>query len=178
MLSKIVRALKKSKRFRNWKYIVIHHSATVDNPQTDNWEAIRRWHTGENPQSPLNWRDIGYHLGFEYVNGKPEVRYGRSLSVSGAHASVKGNRYFNEKGIGFCIIGNFEVQHPPQSLLKLAQLMAMQYQFLFDIPRQNVIGHNEATALLNKGVPLTACPGTFLDMDDFRNNVKGDSICY
>lgn len=144
----------------NWvdfTYIVIHHSLTEDRQVVD-WNAIRRYHVKEK-----GWLDIGYHSGIEIVNGKLEIMVGRLLSRQGAHAYG-----FNDKAIGICIVGDFDIKKPDTKKLKIAAVLVKKYMKVFGIQVKNVIGHNEVFALLNWHRTKT-CPGLRFDMDEFRS---------
>jgi hypothetical protein len=123
-----------------WTDIIIHHSATHDDGFKHDWEAIRHFHKSwrldgkiitpeqgkalfDNPDNVGNllmpWREIGYHLGLERVDGGGLVlQYGRPLTMQGAHCLG-----MNGCGIGICVVGNFDKETPRDDLyFKLAEL--------------------------------------------------------
>jgi N-acetyl-anhydromuramyl-L-alanine amidase AmpD len=154
--------------YRMWQWIVIHHSATRDQ-KTNDWETIRRWHTGEHPQSNLRWKDIGYHFGVEREDKKIKLRKGRDLRTIGAHAG-SGNKMFNQFGLGVCIIGNFDTTKPDDELIDTAAKLCHQLCYMFDIPYNNIIGHREVYKYFQMDQQKT-CPGTNFDMARFRKLV-------
>jgi len=151
---------------REWKYIVIHHSATKDSRTGRATEAIRRYHIEQK-----GWRDIGYHYLIEYLpDGLPTLRTGRGLSEIGAHVYIKDIDqpwYFNQNAIGICIVGDFDRARPPEDKLKFTAQLVRQLMWLCEIPKEDVIGHGEAHE--RKGSRLIrTCPGNLFNMDKFR----------
>lgn len=175
---------------RTWKGIVWHHSATPDGA-SKNWDAIKRYHTsyridgeivteveyqrrlaanqGKSFQTP--WRDIGYHGGTEWVNGKLEFYWGRPLNEVGAHAGVHGvSNVFNADYIGLCAVGDFDKAPPRLEHWDFNLRLTRAIMESFRIPTSQVIGHREVFDRL--GVPRQkTCPGTAWDMDRFRSEL-------
>lgn len=61
--------------------VFIHCSAS-DNPEHDNVETVRKWHTSPSPtDSSKPWQDIGYHY---YINKNGDIEAGRSLEKNPA----------------------------------------------------------------------------------------------
>lgn len=144
-------------------YIVIHHSLTKDS-DTVSWGAIRKYHV-----NTLGFRACGYHWGVERVNGFYEVLMGRFMDDTGAHCR---DAMMNQKGIGICCVGNWDLEEPPGDLLETTRKLCKWIMKLYDIPSQNVLGHWEAQAL--GGVAENArktCPGTKFDMEAFRGSL-------
>lgn len=138
---------------RDWKYIVIHHTAT----DTGSVESIHRTHLARKDANGNPWRGIGYHFVIGNGNGMPdgavEATFRWNEQLEGAHA---GDATFNQQGIGICLIGNFE-KHPPtdsqlRSLESLTQTLADRYGILPD----DIKGHGD--------VKSTACPGRLFPM--------------
>ena len=128
--------------------IIIHHSLTKDS-QTVSVGAIRNYHIDIN-----GWSDIGYHFLIEDLRGQTEIVVGRMPDRPGAHC--RGN---NLDSIGICVVGNFDLKHPPiQSWEKAVALVKyLKRVFKIDV----VLGHNELNA-------SKSCPGKYFDMDKFR----------
>lgn len=139
---------KPSAPLRDWKHIVIHHSAS----ESGSVESIHAAHLGKKDKNGKKWLGIGYH--FVIGNGKgmgdgeiePTFRWRQQLH--GAHA---GNEEYNQHGIGVCVVGNFE-NHAPSTaqLTSLKQLVAILKRD-YHINGNRVVGHRE--------VKSTACPG-------------------
>jgi N-acetylmuramoyl-L-alanine amidase len=143
-----------SGRSVNW--IVMHHSLTEDT-RVKNWEAIRKYHKEHN-----GWDDIGYHYGIDYIEEKPTLLEGRSLTKMGAH--TKG---LNRESIGICIVGNYDKVQPPEDKWELALKLVRTLMQEYGIPKENVIGHGEAQEMLHDSYRKT-CPGKRFNMNKFR----------
>jgi N-acetyl-anhydromuramyl-L-alanine amidase AmpD len=139
---------------RDWKWIVIHHSATPGGSMA----FFDKEHKAK------GWDGVGYHFvignGTESGDGQIEVTQRWPLQKWGAHAKTVDNR-FNEHGIGICLVGNFDVERPsPKQMQSLARLVAHLSQ-TYRISPQNVVGHKDTKA--------TDCPGRFVNMAAIRN---------
>jgi len=168
--------LKEAARKREWKYVIVHHSATKDSSIKD-WETIRKWHTGKigssDPKSPdfnkyvlKPMSDIGYHLGIEKVAGVPTVQLGRDFTKDGGHAIG-----FNRIGFGLCVVGNFDLAPPPPEIWDLTIETLCKIVEIFKIPVERVIGHRETYAL--RKVPIMkTCPGKQFDMEKLRSQLE------
>lgn len=151
------------------EYLVIHHSLTKDGVNAD-WESIRKYHIEVNL-----WNDIGYHFGIEKVKDDYLIMLGRSIGVHGAHVKDGG---FNSKSLGICIVGNWDIEEPPDkqwilSILFVDKLRDFLKSKGMIIKRENVIGHREAQQIA--GLPpekRKSCPGTKFNMDQFRSQLK------
>ena len=148
-----------------WEYIVLHHSLTADS-RTVSWGAIRRYHM--DPAGPYQMKDVGYHFGIELVNDYYEILIGRTLTEPGAHCKEAN---MNRRGIGICLIGNFDLAPPPEKQVERAVRVVTWLMGEFRIPRERVIGHRDSGLLVGsdwqKGQYKT-CPGRMLSMDHFR----------
>lgn len=177
---------------REWKGIVVHHSASPDGVNRD-WPGIIRYHTsyradfeivtkeeferrlaaheGKVFQKP--WAAVGYHFATEMVNGEPVFNWGRSLSMVGAHAGVAGvsNKY-NENYLGFVCIGNYDAISPDPKLWDFNLLVIRAFMDAFKISADNIIGHREVFDRLNVPRQKT-CPGKCFSMDRLRGELRG-----
>jgi hypothetical protein len=137
-----------------WRYIVIHHSATLRGSATtfhkDHLED-RGWDNG-----------LGYHFVIGNGQGSPDgaVEPGpRWLrQQTGAHCSTTDNRY-NEHGIGICLVGNFEVDHPTAAQLDSLERLVRLLCWVCDIPSTDVRVHGDLKS--------TLCPGRNFSLQDF-----------
>lgn len=151
---------------KKWEYIIVHHSLTKDG-NTVSWQAIRKYH-----KDILKWADIGYHFGIEIINGEIEILFGRSLLKDGAHTKELG---MNQKGIGVCIIGNFDLVAPDgAALLKLKELIKF-LKDVYEIETDNILGHREVG--IRAGYDwirkeYKSCPGEQFNMDMLRGEIK------
>lgn len=155
---------------RAWKYIIIHHSATVDG-RTNDWQAIKAWHTGKigspDPKSP-NFnpyiekpdRDIGYHFGIEYIDGKLTPLIGRGLDLPGAHCVGR-----NGDGIGICVVGNYDYQSPGHDQLFLLGSICRELMRKYGIGEFRIEPH--------RNFAQKTCPGRMFNMEKLKNYISG-----
>ena len=146
-----------------WKHIIIHHSLTRDG-LTVEWNAIRAYHKS------LGWDDIGYHAGIELV-GKAgaEPRYefqiGRPLDMQGAHTIGQ-----NDKAIGICIVGNFDIKEPEPVQYFLTASLCRAFQSRFGILTENINFHRDYS--------MKTCPGRRFDKNILRDYIAGITPAY
>lgn len=163
-----------------WSHVIVHHSLTGDRLNTDT-VAIRRFHTSfrqggdiiseqdyydkqEAGESGLvrPWKDIGYHWLVEKLSdGIPTLIQGRSMMMHGAHCREQG---MNRRGIGLCVIGNFDLAPPPEAVFEKAADSVSYLCRMYRIPIENVHGHRDFST-------YKSCPGNKFDMDYFRERV-------
>ncbi|MBI4719047.1 MAG: N-acetylmuramoyl-L-alanine amidase [Planctomycetes bacterium] len=100
-----------------WTTVVIHHSATP----TGSARAFDRFHRGK------GWDELGYHFVIGNGTGSPdgaiEVGPRWHKQKHGAHCKTPSN-YYNEHGVGICLVGDFTKSRPtPRQLASLQQLV-------------------------------------------------------
>jgi N-acetyl-anhydromuramyl-L-alanine amidase AmpD len=162
-----------------WSHVVVHHSWTGDSTLADT-VAIRNFHTAyrqwgniitedqyyalrdENAKGLVRpWQDIGYHWLVERLSdSRPWVIKGRSMMKHGAHCRDAG---MNRKGIGVCVVGNFDIAPPPEDIFEETADFVAWLCRMYRIPVDNVHGHRD---FANK-----SCPGEKFDMAYFRERV-------
>lgn len=133
---------------RDWKSIVLHHSATSGGSV----ESIDAVHRRQKDAEGKPWLGIGYH--FVVGNGRrmgdgeirPTFRWRKQLP--GAHA---GRREENERGIGICLIGNFDAAAPTAKQVAAVRVLVKTLAARYGIPRRRVLRHQDVAA--------TLCPG-------------------
>ncbi len=147
----------------NKTHLVIHHSATKDGTVPD-WPAIRRYHKDVN-----GWSNIGYHAGLEMVGNGVEVFLGRMPDKVGAHCR---ELHMNSRGIGICVVGNFDLGQPPELLWRALIELCAFFMRTYNISYNNVIGHREAQ-VMDPQVrrALKTCPGLQFNMDALRREL-------
>lgn len=142
---------------RKWEVFVVHHSTSAN----DTPEGMDRYH-----REDRGWRNgLGYHFvignGVNTEDGRVYVGSRWKRQITGAHCATDAGKYvgayrpknyFNARGIGICLVGNFETSSPtPRQLAALQQLI----NFLSPrtgVSTRAVYGHGEVTH-------RTACPG-------------------
>jgi hypothetical protein len=150
-----------------WQVIVVHHSASPKStPQGMNsWHLQRGWENG-----------LGYHFvignGIGYPDGEVFVGPRWKSQITGAHCKTGGGKFFgrsrpsgffNDHGIGVCLIGNLETSRPTaKQLATLRKLLAF-LSSKTGISSDEIYGHREVTH-------KTECPGRNVSMDGVRRS--------
>ena len=141
-----------------WTTIVLHHSAT----ERGSAAMFDRDHRGR------GWDELGYHFvignGRGAGDGQIEVGTRWNAQKHGAHCKTPDN-YFNEHGIGICLVGDFTRSRPTSR-----QLTALQQLLTFlcsqcRIRPDRVVSHGAVTG-------RTACPGRFFPVQNIRRAVS------
>lgn len=140
-----------------WTTIVLHHSATAHG----NAKSFDQYHRAK------GWNELGYHFvignGTSSGDGVIEMGSRWQSQKHGAHCKSPGN-YFNEHGIGICLVGDFNKTRPTQrqmaSLRRLVAFLCDQC----DIPESRVTTHGLVD---NK----TECPGRNFPIMSFRRSL-------
>ncbi len=145
---------------RAWNSIVLHHSATSagDVPTIDAVHRLQKDPDGK------PWLGIGYHFvvgnGHPMGDGEIQPTFRWLKQLAGAHA---GKRDYNERGIGICLIGNFDEVAPTArqlaSLRELVTTLARRHA----IPRERIVRHQDVQA--------TACPGRLFPWEQVVSDV-------
>ncbi len=154
-----------------WQTIVVHHSGTSAATPTgmDRYHRdVRKWSNG-----------LGYHFvignGVKYPDGQLYVGQRWKNQQTGAHCAAAEGRYlgrwrprnfFNEHGIGICLIGNFENERPTREQLRTLDELIRVLCGEAGVGADQVYGHGEITH-------KTACPGSNLNMHAVRRAVGG-----
>ena len=128
---------------RDWKHIVIHHSYT-DSGSEAIFDKYHRQQRG--------WLGVGYHFVIGNGNGSPdgaiEVTFRWEEQLQGAHAGVE---EYNQRGIGICLVGDFERGYPTTKQMASLVALVNYLQQRCRIPASQV--------LLHRHLKVTECPG-------------------
>lgn len=131
-----------------WRYIVIHHSAT-DNGNAAAFDAYHRDKKG--------WDELGYHFVIGNGNGAPDgrVEVGSRWPKQkwGAHCGGTPDNEYNKYGIGICVVGDFSRHMPSRGQLASLRKLTVYLAQTYNIPQKNIIGHRDAPNA------NTTCPG-------------------
>jgi len=143
----------------NWKYIVIHHSATDDG----NAEIFDKCHKKRGMENGL-----AYH--FVINNGRSgtedgQIQTGRrwKRQIEGGHVR---QRWLNIEGIGICVVGNLNNHKMTKKQYWSLVWLTRDLMEKCNIPSQNVLFHGKI-----KG-EKTECPGTYFPYKGFMRNIK------
>lgn len=142
---------------RDWKHIVIHHTAT----NSGSVESINAAHLKNKDKSGNAWLGIGYHFVIGNGDGMPdgaiEPTFRWRTQIQGAHAGST-NKDYNERGIGVCLVGNFEKTPPTSAQRRSVKLLVQTLRAEYRIPSSEVVGHKDIRA------SSTECPGKLFPM--------------
>lgn len=135
---------------KRWRYIVIHHSGGA----YGDIDLLRRVHRERQPNDSID--EIPYHFLIGNGNGLGlgelvETERWR-LHLWGSHVSGR-NLDRNLRGIGICLIGNFESTDVPEAQLQAALALTRRLMRRFHIPPERVTFHGRTPG------EMTACPG-------------------
>jgi LysM repeat protein len=141
-----------------WKYIIIHHSATDKGNSLD----FDKYHSSK------GWEGVGYD--FVIDNGSKE-KYDGQIEVSprwlkqqdGAHCKADD---MNLKGIGICLVGNFNRERVSQKQLDALVYLVNTLRNYYKIPLKNILGHRDV-----KGA-TTECPGKYFPWKEFKDRLN------
>lgn len=90
-------------------------------------------------------------------DGAVEATFRWNEQIHGAHS---GSVLFNARGIGICLIGNFEKTPPTKAQWQSVQELVKVLAFRHGITREKVVGH--------ASVKATACPGKHFPLKELR----------
>lgn len=142
-----------------WQYIIIHHSAT----EVGNAELFDRGHRKRG-----FWNGLGYHFvidnGTSGTNdGQIETSHRWIHQMDGAHCNAMD---MNKKGIGICLVGNFDEEKVSREQLNSLVWLVRQLQAKYRIPSKRVLQHHEVP-----GKNGTHCPGRRFPWPEFRKQI-------
>lgn len=142
-------------KVRDWKHIVIHHTAS----EAGSVEAIHTAHLARKDKNGKKWLGIGYHFvignGSGMADGEIEPTFRWKQQMQGAHA---GNDEYNQHGIGVCLVGNFENHKPSVAQLTAIKKLVGVLKREYHIPGNQIVGHRD--------VKSTACPGKMFPLTE------------
>ncbi len=132
----------------DWEYIVLHHTATT----VGDVESINREHQKRKDSRGAAWRGIAYHFlignGRGMQDGEVAATFRWQEQSEGAHA---GSLKHNQKGIGICLVGDFNKSAPTKKQLASLKSLLAWLEAATGIPRERILRHSD--------IRSTACPG-------------------
>jgi hypothetical protein len=149
---------------RPWRFIIIHHSATV----SGTLKSITDGHLAR------DFDGIGYH--FLINNGRsPGTLNGQVTATdrwihqrTGAHTKVMNHDEFNTEGIGICLVGNFELEPPTPEQMTALTMLVLALREQCNIPIDRIAGHGD--------LKETLCPGRLFPMERFLLDLHKASV--
>ncbi len=139
-----------------WKYIVIHHSAG----NYGDIEFLQEVHRQRQSGDPIDAIPYHYVIGNGNGLGLGEVAsdWRKENNIWGAHVSTR-NSDRNFRGLGICLIGDFEKQTIPEAQYQTLLTLVRKLQLEHNISLDDISGHG-----LTKG-EMTLCPGKYFPME-------------
>jgi N-acetyl-anhydromuramyl-L-alanine amidase AmpD len=171
---------KRAPAAKGWKFIVIHHSATM----WGNAKSFHEYHTKK------GYGGLAYHFVIGNGNGAKdgEIQEGFRWKeqISGTHVTVDA-WYHNVFGIGICLVGNFDRNRPTSNQIKSLVHLLKRLTGKYGIKRERVFGHGSVphtkiyltgNEILAKYLPgkkeMRTCPGKYFPMQKVLNLAFGD----
>jgi N-acetyl-anhydromuramyl-L-alanine amidase AmpD len=132
---------------REWRHIVIHHSAT----DVGNAAAFDAAHRGRGLD------ELGYHFVINNGHGRPDgrVEVGSRWKKQkwGAHCGGTPNNEYNNHGVGICLVGDFRSRLPSKAQLAAMERLVTFLLREYHMDPDNVVGHCDCPGT------ATECPG-------------------
>ncbi len=157
-----------------WKVFVVHHSGAANaTPQgMDRYHRVNRHWAGGLGYDFVIGNGVNYPDGALYVGPRWRAQETGAHCKSGAGrylGSWRDANYFNEHGIGICLIGNFEQDRPTAKQMQTLQQLICLLSEQTGIGPTQIFGHGEITH-------KTACPGRYVSMPAVRRNVAAAMV--
>lgn len=152
---------------QRWNSIVIHHSDSHNGSLGE----IDQWHRHN------GWDGCGYHFvignGTDSPDGHVEMSYRWRMQLTGAHCRLPqeeeirrrlSKNYYNEHGIGICLVGRFDHEAPTRRQLDAASRLLHFLMEECQIPESRIYGHGDLKS--------TSCPGRHLSVADLVRRAR------
>jgi hypothetical protein len=145
---------------REWRYIIVHHSATP----TGAAKSIDLIHRRN------GWDGLGYHFvvgnGTESGDGQVEVGFRWRQQRVGAHArrDPADDNFWNRHAIGICLVGNFMKLEPSDPQFDALVRLVRQLREEYGIPADHVRPHSS--------VVNTHCPGARFPWSELMSRIR------
>ncbi|NQZ01123.1 MAG: N-acetylmuramoyl-L-alanine amidase [Bdellovibrionales bacterium] len=127
---------KRTKPFKGWRSIIIHHSATA----AGSVKAFDNYHTKQ------GYGGVAYHFvignGKGMKDGEVQPTFRWKEQISGTHVSVNSWEH-NIFGIGICLVGNLENSEPTAAQMRALKKLVARLQKQHSIPKQHILGHGD-----------------------------------
>jgi N-acetyl-anhydromuramyl-L-alanine amidase AmpD len=144
---------------RDWKFIVIHHSATTNGSA----EAFDEQHRARGMVNGLAYHFVIDNGTDGTTDGAVETGTRWTKQLPGGHCRQNN---INEHGIGICLVGDFSKSRPTEKQLDALESLVRQLQEQFDIAADQILGHGEIIG------EFSECPGKEFPWDEFKKRLK------
>ena len=145
-----------------WTTIVLHHSATA----IGGARRFDKFHRESN-----GWEELGYHFvignGTDTPDGLVEIGSRWHKQKHGAHCKTP-NNYYNDHGIGICLVGDFTRTSPTPRQIAAARDLVRFLTHACRIPADRVTTHGAVTR-------KTECPGRHFPLGGIRSAALGSA---
>lgn len=147
---------------RRWEYIVIHHSAG----NSGSIAMLQAVHRQRRPGDAIDAIPYHYLIGNGNGMGMGEIAsdWRQHYDLWGSHVSAR-NWTRNWRGIGICLIGNFELYPVPQLQYDALVALSKDLQNKYGISVKNINGHGHISG------ESTLCPGRFFPMRQLLQDI-------
>jgi len=144
---------------RDWKLIILHHSATVTG-SADTFDTAHR------ARGMVN--GLAYH--FVICNGSDGQEDGAVQTGDRWVRQIPGGHCrqpeINESGIGICLVGDFTRDRPSPKQMDALVALVRRLQEQFHIAEDSVLGHGEIIG------EYSECPGKEFPWNEFRKQLR------
>ena len=142
-----------------WKYIVIHHSATAEG----NASVFEKYHYQRGMKYGLAYHFVIDNGTYGKRDGQLEIGSRWKKQLGGGHSR---QQWVNNTGIGICLVGNFNKTRPTRKQMRTLVKLVNELQDQYNISNRNVVGHGQI-----KG-EKTQCPGKYFPWKDFNTQLE------
>jgi N-acetyl-anhydromuramyl-L-alanine amidase AmpD len=147
---------------RDWKMIVIHHSAT----RVGSAEAFDHSHRARGMENGLAYHFVIDNGSQGTDDGFVETGDRWIRQIHGGHCKQDD---VNQTGIGICLVGDFSRDEPTEKQMQSLVLLIRGLQDQFHIPADQVVGHGEIIG------EFSECPGHKFPWDDLRRRLNNSN---
>jgi len=157
--SAMSRAINVKAHKRQWKYIIIHHSAT----RKGNAKIFAKAHRKRGMKNGLAYHFVIDNGTCGKRDGQLEIgnRWKRQIQGGGCRQN-----YYNQTGIHICLVGNFTNKPPSRRQIHTLILLVNALRKQYNISLKRIIGHGQI-----KG-EQTKCPGKKFPWRDFYRALR------
>lgn len=142
-----------------WKYIIIHHSAT----KRGNAKLFGKYHKGRGMKNGLAYHFVIDNGTCGKRDGQLEIgnRWEKQLPGGGCQQD-----WYNQVGIHICLVGDFTRKPPSRKQIRTLINLVDELRKRYNIPYKNIIGHKQVPGAKTK------CPGRKFPWRDFYSALK------
>lgn len=149
----------KAKGKPEWKYIIIHHSAT----NRGSAKLFEKYHKSRGMKNGLAYHFVIDNGTCGKRDGQLEIGNRWKKQLPGGHCRQE---WINKVGIGICLVGNFNKRPPTNKQMRTLMNLVDELRKRYNIPVENITGHGKV-----KG-EKTECPGRKFPWRDFYSALK------